>query len=152
PYSRSNNTVLYAGFNVHFWTLPKLAPGLFAHFADGSTLRGRVYAGTTNTAEGCFRLQLANGSSQPMEWPADLDTNSWYRVVTRYEIDNALTTLWLNPSSEADEGLTATDPQSPTPIAAYDFRQDADLGATISIDDLKVGLSFASVIGANPVA
>src|SRR5262249_51204787 len=47
PYVKSNGTVLYASFKAKFLSLPKATPGYFAHFANGSTLRGRVYAGTT---------------------------------------------------------------------------------------------------------
>jgi hypothetical protein len=151
PYARSNSTVLYAAFNFHFFTLPKPTAGLFAHFGNGSTLRGRIYAGTTNAADGFFRLHVSNGAGASVELPIDLDTNITYEVVTRYEIDTALTTLWLNPTAESDQGIQASDPQSSTAIAAYDFRQDPDIGATIAIDDLRVGLSFGAVTGANPI-
>jgi len=146
PYARSNNTVLYASFRMTFMTLPKIAPGLFAHFADGSVLRGRIYAGTSNTIEGNFRLFIANGSNTNTLIPALLSTNATYTVVTRYDIDAASTTVWLNPTAETDPGVTATDAQSASPIASYGFRQDSDLGATLLVDDLRVGLSFASVV------
>jgi hypothetical protein len=67
-------------------------------------------------------------------------------VVTRYSIDTASTTLWLNPAAESDPGITASDLQSAATIASYGFRQDTDVGATIMVDDLKVGLSFAAVV------
>src|SRR5262249_48485976 len=57
------------------------------------------------------------------------------------------TTLWLNPSSESDPGATAGDTQSATTITSYGFRQDTSVGATVLVDDLRVGLSFASVLG-----
>jgi hypothetical protein len=145
PYARSNNTVLYASFKVTFLSLPKIAPGLFAHFADGSVLRGRIYAGTSNTIEGNFRLFIANGSNTNTPIPALLSTNATYTVVTRYDIDAASTTVWLNPTAETDPGVTAVDTQSASPIASYGFRQDSDLGATLLVDDLVVGLSFAAV-------
>jgi hypothetical protein len=146
PYARSNSTVLYASFKMTFQTLPKITPGLFAHFADGSVLRGRIYAGTSNTIEGNFRLFIANGSNTNTIVPYILSTNVTYTVVTRYDIDAASTTVWLNPSAETDPSVTATDPQSASPIASYGFRQDSDLGATLLVDDLRVGLSFASVL------
>lgn len=146
PYARSNNTVLYASFKMTFMTLPKVTPGLFAHFADGSVLRGRIYAGTSNTIEGNFRLFIANGSNTNTSIPYILSTNVTYTVVTRYDIDAAGTTVWLNPSAETDPGVTATDAQSAASIDSYGFRQDSDLGATVLVDDLRVGLSFASVL------
>jgi hypothetical protein len=146
PYARSNSTVLYASFKMTFVTLPKITPGLFAHFSDGSVLRGRIYAGTSNTIEGNFRLFIANGSITNTIIPYILSTNATYTVVTRYDIDAASTTVWLNPTAETDPGVTATDAQSASPVASYGFRQDSDLGATVLVDDLRVGLSFASVL------
>jgi hypothetical protein len=147
PYNASNHTVLYAAFKANFVTLPKLTPGLFAHFANGSTLRGRVYAGLSNAAPGAFRLSAANGSDACTNLALDLHTNTTYTVVTRYDLDNALTALWVNPVAEADPCVTANDAQTATRITSYDFRQDADIGAAIWIDDLRVGLSFAAVTG-----
>ena len=146
PYQRSNSFVLYAGMKVKFLSLPKVVPGLFASFADGSVLRGRVYCGTSNAVSGSFRIQVANGSDAPIELPTDLDTNVSYTLVTRYDVDAASTKLWLNPSSESDPFVTGTDTQSAAQVASYGFRQDSDIGATILVDDLRVGLSFAAVL------
>jgi hypothetical protein len=65
--------------------------------------------------------------------------------VSRYEIDSSAATLWVNPTSESDDGYRATDLQNPSAITAYGFRQDAGLGCTILVDDLVIGLSFAAV-------
>ena len=146
PYVRSNSTVLYSSFKVTLLSLPKIVPGLFASFANGSTLRGRVYIGTTNAAPGAFRFLVANGSDTNTPLTNDLATNVYYSVVTRYNVDDAATTLWLDPSAETDPHVTATDPQTSSTIASYGFRQDTDIGTTLLIDDLKVGLSFAAVI------
>ena len=148
PYVKSNGTVLYASFKANVLTLPKPVPGLFAHFANGSTLRGRIYAGTTNAAPGSFRCFVANGSDTNTALATDLSLNTSYTLVTRYNIDTATTTLWLNPVAESDPGVAASDSQAAATVASYGFRQDSDVGATILIDDLKVGLSFAAVMGA----
>src|SRR5439155_10496854 len=102
--------------------------------------------GTTNALAGYFRLQVANGSDTVTEFPADLSTNAPYVVVTRYNIDTATTTLWLNPASESSSSVTASDSQTAATVVSYGFRQDTAVGATILIDDLRVGLSFADVI------
>jgi hypothetical protein len=67
-------------------------------------------------------------------------------------VDTATTTLWLNPASEADPGVTATDSQTPAAISAYGFRQSSGFDSTILIDDLRVGLSFAAVTNALPMS
>jgi hypothetical protein len=146
PFARSNSIVLYAGFKVKFVSLPKIIPGQFAEFADSSVLRGRIYAGTSNAAPGSFRLQVANGSDTTTELPTDLNTNVSYTVVLRYALDTATTRLWLNPAAESDPGVDATDAQSAASISEFGFRQDTDIGATLLVDDLKVGLTFASVL------
>jgi hypothetical protein len=151
PYNVSNSTVLYAAFKATFLSLPKISPEYFAHFANGSTLRGRVYAGMTNAPPGFFRLQVANGSDTVNELPVDLQTNTTYTVVTRYNIDQASATLWLNPAAESDSSVSASDVQNATRVGSYGFRQDSGLGASILIDDLKVGLSFAAVLSTNAV-
>jgi hypothetical protein len=151
PYARSNGTVLYASFQAAFLSLPKLKPDYFAHFASGSTYHGRIYAGTTNAAPGCFRLFLTNNAGTLSALPVDLTTNTPYTVVTRYEIDPGVTTVWLDPQAETDPAVTVNDPQTLSPISSYAFRQDANVGATILIDDLKIGLSFAAVAAAAPV-
>jgi hypothetical protein len=153
PYVRSNSTVLYASFKLKAVNLPKTTPGYFAHFSSGNANRGRVYAGVTNSTPGAFRLFVANGSDDTTMLPADLNTNVTYQVVTRYEIDTATTTLWLDPSSESDLHVTAADLLSSVSISSYGFRQDASLGATLLVDDLRVGLSFSDVVvtGINPI-
>jgi len=156
PYGVSNSTVLYSSFKMNFLDLPKRTPAYFAHFAGGGALRGRIYAGTpTNALPGAFRLYVANASDTNAVPAADLNTNVTYALVTRYDLDSATTTLWINPAAESDPGTTATDPQTAVAISAYDFRQDASLGATLLVDDLKVGLSFAAVTSAaasvNPI-
>ncbi len=146
PYAKGSNTILYAAFKANFVSLPKPTPACFAHFADGSNLRGRIYATSADSLPGCYHLLVANGSDTNVLVAANLSTNTYYTFITRYDLDAASTTLWINPSLESDPGVTAQDLQTAIPIASYGFRQDADLGATIHVDDLRVGLSFASVI------
>jgi hypothetical protein len=149
PYNKNNNTILYAAFKAVFLTLPKVNSDYFAHFGTGSSLRARIFAGTTNAAAGAFRLGVANGTGTALELPSDLHTNTSYTLVTRYNIDTATATLWLNPNSETDTGTTASDVQTSAAISHYGFRQDTGVGALILVDDLKVGLTFAAVT-ANP--
>jgi len=147
PYVRSNSTVLYASFKMTALALPKNTPDYFAHFV-GSANRGRVYVGITNAGSGFFRLFIGNGTSTnpPVMLGNDLEVNTPYTVVTRYDIDSATATLWLNPNAESDPSITGTDPQSAITISSYGFRQSSGVGANILVDDLRVGLSFNSVL------
>jgi hypothetical protein len=147
PYTKGSGTVLYAAFKAKFLSLPGSKPGCFASFVSGSTLRGRIYAGTSNAAPGCFRLYVANGTDTNSILPFDLQTNVTCTLVTRYALDGPSTTLWLNPSTESDAGTVAADVVSVSSVASYGFREDADVGATLLVDDLRVGLWFSDVIG-----
>jgi hypothetical protein len=151
PYSTGFGTVLYAAFKAKFLTLPNSNPDYFAHFANGSTLRGRIYPFIpTNAPFGTFRLSIGNAMNSA-ELPIDLTTNVSYTLITRYNIDTATTTFWVNPTNETDSGVTAADAQSPATISEYGFRQASGYDSSILIDDLRVGLSFESVTNALPV-
>ncbi len=145
PYGTGSNVVLYASFKATFLSLPKLTPGYFAHFADANVLRARIFASVTNALPGCFKLLLSNGSDSTVLLPWNLHTNATYTLVTRYEVDPARASLWIEPAAESETCVIATDPQNPVAISSYGFRQDAQVGSTILIDDLRVGLSFAAV-------
>jgi hypothetical protein len=150
PYSTGFGTVLYAAFKAKFLTLPNSNPDYFAHFANGSILRGRIYPFIpTNAPFGTFHLAVGN-MTDSAELPIDLTTNVSYTLVSRYNIDTATTTLWVNPTNETDSGATATDVQSPATISAYGFRQTSGYDSTILIDDLRVGLSYESVTNTLP--
>jgi hypothetical protein len=153
PFVRSNSTILYASFKLRALDLPKNTPDYFSRFSNGNANHGRVYVGRTNAAPDQFRLFVANGSDETTMMPLDLSTNTTYLVVTRYEVDTAITTLWLDPVLESDLHVTASDLPSTISISYYGFRQDTSLGATLLIDDLRVGLNFADVVSAsiNPI-
>lgn len=148
PRSTTNGGILYAAFKLKALTQPEGKHGLLAHFADGSTLRGRVYVSPTNSSPGTYRLLVANGSAVSAEFPTECAVGTGYLVVTRYDVMSATTMLWVNPSTESDPSVSAFDTQDPARIASYGFRQDADVGGEFEVDDLQVGLSFESVLGA----
>jgi hypothetical protein len=146
PFVKGQGTVLYAGFSFKLLSLPKLAPSYFAGFANGSSMRGRIYAGGTNSLPRYFSLLAANGSdTNTVVIAVNLMTNTTHRVVTRYEVDTASTRVWLDAASEAQPSVTAVDAQTVTTISYYALRQSSDLGTALLMDDLSVGLTFDSV-------
>ena len=150
PYGRGSNVSLYAGFNLKLLALPKSNPGYFAHFSDGTTLRARVFAGLSNAAPNSFRLLIANGSETNTPHSLNLATNVSHRVVVQFDLDALSSRLWVNPASPDDPSITAVDAVSAvSKISGFGFRQDADLGTTMLVDDLRVGLTFASVAVTN---
>ncbi|HVU08627.1 MAG TPA: hypothetical protein VHG89_08815 [Verrucomicrobiae bacterium] len=190
PTFATNGTVsaLYASFSVKFTQLPTAAGTYFAHFTGTNAFQngppnlsgfhGRLWASTTNAvagisaASGQFFLSVANSglgfatndAANPNGyngfWPTPLDTNVTYTVVVKYIIGTGISTLWIDPTSEDDTHVTATDivPNDigsngfPTNgvinIDHYSFRQNSGEG-TMLIDDLKIGTAFNDVAGAN---
>jgi hypothetical protein len=98
-----------------------------------------------------LRLYVSNASDTNTVPAGDLYTNTLCTLVLRYNVDAGSTTLWLNPTAESDRGATAVDSQTAGSISSFNFRQDSGCGATMLVDDLKVGLSFAAVTGMNVV-
>jgi len=124
----------------------------FAHFKDAITtgFRCRVFATVTNATAGSFRLGLANSANNVAAtnppFAQDLSLNTDYRVIIRYNVGTGISTLWVNPASEADSSATATDAATTITVTSFAFRQASGIGS-FSVDDLKVGLTFATVLG-----
>jgi hypothetical protein len=154
PYGPTNNAkALYVGFTINFSVLPSGVGDYFAHFReDPLTFKARVFATTTNAAPGTYRLAIANGSGNIVNathFPTDLNLSTEYVVVVRYDISSAISTLWINPRSEADASVTAADSTPAEAIIAWAFRQSSTQNGSIgslAVDDMKVGCSFHDVV------
>lgn len=155
PYPTASGTVLYSSFTVNFSALPTVSGEYFAGFKDSSlNYRARIFASRTGAPTGFFRLGIGNSSGASAasgQWPDNLSTNLNYFVVTRYNVANGSSTVWINPLAESDPGVSATDTPGPITITSFAFRQTSGEG-TMLIDDLKVGTSFAEVISSNSVS
>ena len=156
PFPSNTNAVLYARCVVSFQSLPK-GPngGYFAHFKDGATgFRGRVFATTNGAAPGFLRLGIANaGNIADKIIETDLSVNTSYPVVLRWDVGNAVGTLWLNPTTEVDAGVTASDTSTAVSITAFALRQSLSSGngmGALQVDDLVVSTSFAEAFSTNP--
>src|SRR5438445_12226965 len=65
PYPATTNTVLYASVTVNFSSLPSASGEYFLHFKDTTTsnFRAKLFALTSGTGAGQFRLGVANGTN-----------------------------------------------------------------------------------------
>ncbi|MEP6663364.1 MAG: immunoglobulin domain-containing protein, partial [Verrucomicrobiota bacterium] len=147
-------TIVYASFKVNFSQVPSTNGDYFAHFKDNTTtgFRGRVFATATNSLPGTFRLGIAAAAGTPNQiLPRDLTTNTEYLVVFSYDTANFFGTLWVNPVSETDTSVATSDATTNLVLTTFAFRQSAGIGS-MSIDDLKVGNSFADVVSGPSVA
>lgn len=140
--------VLYSAFKVNLATLPTGNNGnYFAHYRDISTgFRARVFAATNGAAPDKFRFHISNGGFVLAGVPQDLELNTTYLVLTRYNVDTAESTLWVNPTAEAVGGVTAVDNTTPITLYWYSFRQaDGPSTPTLWVDDLKIGSEWSDV-------
>lgn len=152
PYA--TNGYLYASFKVNFSVLPAGAGGYFWHFKNtGNDFRARVWASTAGAGAGTFRVGIAAGSGTAIFIPVDLSLGAEYKLVVRYNTTNAVSTLWISPTSEAaiTSRADSTDiPAAPVapPIIAVSLRQSTASGAgmgVLTLDDLLVGTAFTDV-------
>jgi hypothetical protein len=144
---------LYASFTVNFSVLPNAAGTYFAHFKDATTgFRDRIWASTANAASGNFRLGVGNSSAATNasgQFALDLSLGTTYTVVTRYNLDSGVSTLWINPLLESDLSVDATDAVGGLANTAFALRQSTGIG-TLVFDNLLVDTTFAGVMSSVP--
>jgi len=150
PYATDGSAgPLYAGFTLEVTALPSTGGAYFAHFRNtASSHRGRLWISQSGAAEGSYRLGVGNSSGADATtgpWDADLQPGTPHRVVLRYVPETGLSTLWVDPGSESDPGVTATDAPGITAISNFSLRQSGDIGQ-LRIDDLAVSDRFDEVL------
>jgi len=142
------NGTLYASFTVKCTALPTSTGSYFAHF-NSSSFRCLVWASSLNAGSSKFRLGIGNttgASANSGQLATDLATNTSYFVVIRYDVASGQSTLWLNPGSEGDSGVSASDAASSNSISNFSLRQNSGMG-TMLVDNLIVATTFAEVTG-----
>jgi len=156
PFATNGSAVLYSRFTVKFTDLPTRTGNYFAHFKDAGTAghAARIWASTANTnTAGTFRLGIGNANTSTAttaQFPLDLNLNTNYVVVTRLVVSNGVSTLWINPATESEPGVTAADPVTNlVAVTSYAFRQDGSEGNML-VDDLAVATTFHDALGTAP--
>jgi hypothetical protein len=163
------NYVPSAGQGTYFACFNSVASPLDGTSAtNGFDFRGRVFEiGNTNawpftsTVSLTYRFGVANAAGDPAQGggpsiiyvPVDLVKNVDYQVVLKYDIDNAIGYLWVNPASESDtanySGSTTDLGAAANGLAGLLFRQRTG-GGTVDIRDVAVGTTFADVMTNTP--
>ena len=150
PYTAASGQVLYSSFTLNFSALPTATNSYFAHFKDNSSsgFYGRVYASTFSAGPSSYRIGVGNASANgsPGQIAQDLLPGVDYTIITRLVLSNGVCTIWINPASEASPSATDNTLAGPTSaITSYALREAVGEG-TLTIDNLKVGPSFISVV------
>ena len=149
PYPGSSETnVFYASFRARLTTPPGANGSYFAHFKDsGNGFRARIWAFKDGASYGRFRLGVSslNGSAATATHPMDLSLDTDYTIVTRLVNSNSTSTLWINPTVETDASVSTSEGVSTFTVVSYALRENSGEGV-LSVDDLKVGTTFADVL------
>jgi endonuclease/exonuclease/phosphatase family metal-dependent hydrolase len=152
PYTTGGGTTLYASFTVSFTSLPTAGGSYFANFNSSGSFRCLVWASTVNAVAGSFRLGVGNTTAATAasgQLPTDLALNTPYTIVIRCNVGMGQSTLWLNPASEADVSVSASDTTTAVSISNFSLRQASGEG-TLRLDNLIIGTSFSDVVPGSP--
>ncbi len=117
----------------------------FAMFMEGTSFfNARVWV-TAPTAGGDYRFAISNDNSitdaDGEVFTGDLTFGTTYRVVTSYDYDAGVGTLWLNPVNSGSPSISASDPGFSDEVHTFAFRQAGGDSSQV-IDNLCVGTSF----------
>jgi hypothetical protein len=140
---------LYTSFTVNFSVLPNSFGNYIAHYKDGANgFRNRVWASTFNASAGTFRLGIGNSSTSTNasgQYAVDLSLGTTYTVVTKYDLDTGISTIWVDPTSESDFSVAATDTVGTLANTSFALREASGIG-TLTFDNLLIGTAFADVV------
>jgi len=93
----------------------------------------------------------SSSSSTAVNWASDLSFNHDYRVVIAYDYDSGDSTLWVDPTSEADTSITYDGAYSDA-VTAMAFRQAYPSSDNFQvIDNLVVATTFQEALTGIPV-
>ncbi len=156
PYTVASGTNLYFSFFYSAEFLPSIVGDYLAHLKDNaSTFRARLTLSTLNAAIGSYRIGIGNGNGTATnagyaEVPTDFNPGQTNRIVVRYNVGTGLSTVWVNPVSEASTGYTATDVLASTNnVTQFAFRESNFIGTGFA-DEVRVAVTFNEAIGILP--
>jgi len=161
PYAPGHGYVIYTTFQANWSAFTGFT---WLSLGEFSGVGGFQYAGVGNipdvAQDGGFNATIVNGPGGTVATnPATLTPGTTYNIATRYDVDRAKATLWINAANEADPtatNVTATDLQAPAQISDITLNQNGAAGdATVVLNDLTVTLvlrpliNSISVVGGN---
>ena len=121
----------------------------FAHFKDtGFNFAARLDV-VPPTGTGDYSVGIASDDSvADTIWPTDLSYDVTYRAIVRYDQDNNIAELWIDPAVSTDTSILGDDQADPGDvISAFALRQsDSDLNESVLVDNVVVGSTFDSVL------
>ena len=156
PYTPASGTNLYFSFNYALEFLPSNIGDYIAHFKDNVlNYRARLMISTFNATLGAYRIGIGNGVGSATnagyaEVPTDFNPGATNQIVVRYNVGTGVSTLWVNPVSEASPSYTASDVLvSTNNITQLAFRESSLIGSG-HVDEVRVAVTFNEAIGILP--
>ena len=165
PYALGHGYVIYTTFQAN-WSSIVAGNGWLALDPFANTLNP-LLASVGNAPDvandGGFNATIDNNSRDAVTVnPVTLQTGTTYNIATRYDVDRASSTLWVNATNEVDPNgtnVTATDVTTPQPISDIVVNQNGGVGDTwaVALDDLTVTVvvkpvvNSISVVGGNVI-
>lgn len=143
PYAPASGAVLYVSLTINCTNRPMGGGTYFAHLrGNANTHYCRIFATANGAAANSFRVGIANytnsdRNSASAVLAVNLELHTNYTIVARYVVSNAVSTLWVNPISESDGGVSATDAAPAITITSLGFRQAMNMGS-LFVDNLLV--------------
>lgn len=152
PFAADSGATLYAAFDLTATALPSGEGNYFAHFRDsGSNFRGRVFiAPTADGQAGFYRIGISNNgkAEEAAFFPQPLAIGTRYPIAVRYEVEFAVSTLWVDPT-DADSESVRDDSANPKTITKFAFRQSLSGGngmGELQIDNLVVASTLEEAL------
>lgn len=137
---------VFFGFDVSMTGGGSVTDGYFAHVKNSGTFfSSRIWV-TGGNAGGDYTYGFSSGSSlgSGAEWASDFSYGSTQRVIASYDFDSGEINMWIDANSMGDTHLTLTGFAGDL-MEAIAFRE-ASGNTTQTIDNLRVGTTFASVV------
>lgn len=143
---------LYMSALVKVTTAPTSASGdYFLSFynspSSGGGYAGRIFASTTATG---WTFGLANASSTPTDWSTDLSLNTYYKIVTKFDLSTKTASMGVfapgyQPLADSELTLTGGTAGSVLGIDNIALRQAGTAQGAALIDSIWVGTELGDV-------
>lgn len=139
-------------------------PGYFYSFAkvasNGTSLNYTSCVYATKVTEGTFNLGISenNNTTNAVFTTTPLTTNTDYFVVITYDIDNSVSSMWINPVVNGTEPTapyitneTATSQRTDLTMVRLNLDSNAKTGSFI-MDEIRIGNTWISVAPSTTLA
>ncbi len=153
PYRTTTNISVYWSFRLIVTNLPTSATTDYFTHLNTTSHRCKVFISTNGASSGRFRLGVANAAASPsVFFPDEFPTYSEVIVLLKFTPASNVSTLWVNPESETNTSVIASDNAALEDIRQVALRQASRTGDLL-VDDIRIGTSYMDVqASSNPTA